>query len=76
MTNTVHLPSIQPMRKEHQKDMAELYMEGIPNAIFCALGKRFLMRLSRYLTGRAEVCAFVGLNEDGKVVITMVGTLD
>lgn len=67
--------TIRPLEEAHLVDFAELYVSGIPNAVFCALGKRFLMRFFGQLAARPDVCAFVAVDGEGRVLGMIAGTL-
>ncbi|MCK4626687.1 MAG: GNAT family N-acetyltransferase [Phycisphaerae bacterium] len=66
---------IQDLRKEDLAALAELYEDGIPHAIFCALGKKFIARFFGWLAEREDICSLVGLGGDGQVQGVIVGTL-
>ena len=66
---------IQDIKKEHLLALAELYEKGIPNAVFCALGRRFLATFFGFLSAREDVCSLAGVNEAGEVKGAIVGTL-
>jgi GNAT superfamily N-acetyltransferase len=66
---------IQPLEEKHLSDFSDLYISGIPNAVFCALGRGFLSIFFAKLTARSDVCAFVAVDGEGRVHGIIAGTL-
>lgn len=67
--------TIQDLCKEDLVALAELYQVGIPHAVFCALGRRFLAKFFGWLAERQDVCSLVGMDGDGRLQGVIVGTL-
>ena len=67
---------IRPLQQDDLRDLGALYQEGIPHAVFCTLGSRFIEAFFGAMINRSDVCGLAAVDPEGKVLGVIIGTVD
>ena len=57
----IEQPKIRPLQQDDLRDLAALYQEGIPHAVFCALASRFIEAVFGAMINRSDACGFAAV---------------